>query len=459
MKLMSNLNCLKTFFLRTCLGVIFFHLIFFSLIDVANAQEQTNVATSTDKRVEELETMLKQILLEIELLKGQQKKGKQLLEKQNKELSGLEKQVEAIEQSDLADDESLQNKFRFGGYGEMHANFNLDTDEDIFDIHRLVFYLGYDFSDWIRFHSEIELEHAFVSDDSGGELGLEQAYIELLLNDAVNVEVGRILTPMGIINRKHEPTSFNGVERPAYAKYIIPTTWSSDGIGVLGSLAPWLGYEAYIVGGLDGSRFNALDGIRKGRIKERSSLNQPALTGRFDFYPLLKSNQKLDQMLRLGLSYYFGGLNNGNDGKNPGIDGDIQIYSADVEYSKQGFDIRGEIAYENIDGAETIGNGTASAIFGWYLETAYHFLPDGFKQGRWKSADAVAFVRYDDFDTQYKMPSGIPKNPAGDRKELTIGFGFYPISNLVFKADYQIRKNESDQDPGDLFNLGVGWQF
>jgi len=57
------------------------------------------------------------------------------------------------------------------------------------------------------------------------------------------------------------------------------------------------------------------------------------------------------------------------------------------------------------------------------------------------------------------MPSGVPKNPAGDRKELTLGIGFYPISNLVFKVDYQIRKNSSDKDPGDLFNLGVGWQF
>jgi hypothetical protein len=430
-----------------------------SFLDVANAQEHPNTAASTANRVEELEAMLRKIILEIELLKEQQKKEKEIIEKQNKEISGLEEQVDALEQSGLADDESLQNKFRFGGYGEMHANFNLDTDEDLFDIHRFVFYLGYDFNDWIRFHSEIELEHAFVSDDSGGELSLEQAYIELLLNDAVNFEVGRILTPMGIINRKHEPTSFNGVERPSYAKYIIPTTWSSDGIGISGSLAPWWEYKAYIVGGLDGPQFNAIDGIRKGRIKERSSLNDPAVTGRFDFYPLLKSSQELDQMLRLGLSYYFGGLDNGNNGENPGIDGDIQIYSADVEYSKQRIDVRGEIAYENIDGAEDIGNGTASAIFGWYLETAYHFLPDGFKQGRWKRADAVAFVRYDDFDTQYKMPTGVPKNPAGDRKEWTLGLGFYPISNLVFKADYQIRKNASDKDPGDLFNLGVGWQF
>jgi len=351
MKIVHCLNCLKALFVRISFGVFLLNLILPSVVDVAKAQEHPHAATSTANRVEELETMVRQILLEIELLKKQQKKETQLLEKQNNDLSGLEEQVEALELSGLADDEYLQNKFRFGGYGEMHANFNLDTDEDIFDIHRFVLYLGYDFNDWIRFNSEIELEHAFVSDDSGGELGLEQAYIELLLNDAVNVEVGRILTPMGIINRKHEPISFNGVERPSYAKYVIPTTWSSDGIGILGSLTPWWRYKAYIVGGLDGSQFNAIDGIRKGRIKERSSLNQPAVTGRFDFFPLLKSTQKLDQILRLGLSYYFGGLDNGNNGNNPGIDGDIQIYSADVEYSKHRFDVRGEIAYEIIDGA------------------------------------------------------------------------------------------------------------
>lgn len=341
----------------------------------------------------------------------------------------------------------------------MHANFTVGDDRDKFDIHRLVLFLGYDFNEWIKFISELELEHAFVSDDSGGELALEQAHLDFLLSNPVNVRVGRILTPLGIINKKHEPPTFNGVERPAFATFIIPTTWSSDGIGIFGNLTPFLRYEAYVVGGLDGSGFNDTSGIRGGRIKERPSLNDPAFTARLDFYPFAQYAVGYGQTLRLGFSTYIGGLDNGNNGINPGIDGSIRIYSGDFEYSLLDLDFRGAIAYEDINGAREIGNGTASEIFGWYVEAGYHFWPDSFRKGLLEKSDAVLFARYDDFDTQFEMPSGIAENPAGDRYEWTFGMNFYFLPNLVFKADYQIRRDATDKTPDDLFNLGIGWQF
>lgn len=350
------------------------------------------------------------------------------------------------------------NKLKLGGYGEMHANFTQGSEKDQVDFHRMVLYLGYDFADWIKFHSETELEHAFVS-DADGEISLEQAYVDFLLTGKFNVRAGRILTPIGIINKKHEPPTFNGVERPSFASSIIPTTWSSDGVGIFGSLNPSLTYEAYVVGGLDGSGFSAVSGIRGGRIKERPSLNEPAITGRLDYYPDSINRNDSDQSLRLGASGYFGGLDNGDQGSNPGIDGEIAITSADFEYSIRNFDFRGVIAHINIDGARQIGNNVAEEIFGWYLEGAYHWLPEEWKTGKLAKADATVFLRYDKYDTQYKMPSGISKNPAGDRTDWTFGTNFYLTPNLVLKADYQIRDDDSSGDPDDLFNLGVGWIF
>ena len=52
------------------------------------------------------------------------------------------------------------------------------------------------------------------------------------------------------------------------------------------------------------------------------------------------------------------------------------------------------------------------------------------------------------------MPSGVAKDPAGDRSEITLGLNFYPIPNVVIKADYQVRDGLSN-----LFNLGIGWEF
>jgi len=350
-------------------------------------------------------------------------------------------------------------RFTLGGYGEMHANFEQGSASDQFDIHRLVLYLGYEFADWIRFHSETELEHAFVSHDGDGELSLEQAYVDFLLSDPLNVRVGRILTPLGITNRKHEPPAFNGVERPSFDRVIIPTTWSSDGAGVFGSLTRALKYEAYVVGGIDGSRFDALNGIRNGRIKGSPGLNDPAVTGRLDYYPFAARPAGLGQTLRLGLSAYAGGLDNGAEGEKPGIDGDIRILSGDFEYSLSRFDFRGALAHEDIDGALEIGNGTASEIPGWYLEAAAHLWPDAWKSGKLATADAVAFLRYDRFDTQYEMPPGIAPDPRGDRDEWTFGLAFYPSPAFVIKADYQLREDAAPGHPSDLFNLGVGWQF
>jgi hypothetical protein len=412
-----------------------------------------------DKRIEQLEQAVQKLMTEIENLKTEQKREKDRIEIQEDSLSKMTTKIEELDKSDGLDEGSWIHKFQLGGYGELHANFTEGEDNDKLDFHRLVMFLGYDFSEWIRFASELELEHAFVSNDGGGQLVLEQAYLDFLLSDPANGRVGRILTPLGITNKKHEPPSFNGVERPAFDTFIIPTTWSSDGVGVFGRLLPSLIYEAYLVGGLDGSRFNALSGIRGGRIKERPSLNDPAITARLDYFPFAERPAAYRQALRLGLSTYFGGLDNGNNGANPGIVGDIQIYSGDFEYSVMKWDFRGAIAFEKIDGALQIGNGTAEEIFGWNLEAAYHFWPDRFRKGLLKRSDAVLFVRYDDYNTQFKMPPGVPKNPAGDRYEWTAGINFYVLPNLVFKLDYQIPRDATARDLPERFNLGIGWVF
>ena len=51
----------------------------------------------------------------------------------------------------------------------------------------------------------------------------------------LNLRGGLMLIPMGIVNEYHEPTTFNGVERPSLDSKIVPTTWREMGIGVSGA--------------------------------------------------------------------------------------------------------------------------------------------------------------------------------------------------------------------------------
>ena len=101
----------------------------------------------------------------------------------------IEERVARLEQrvSDLtakADGPVEGSEVHVGGYGELHYN-NLSgaggmADKDELDFHRFVIYLGYDFSDYIRFSSEVELEHSLSGGNAPGKVELEQAFMERL---------------------------------------------------------------------------------------------------------------------------------------------------------------------------------------------------------------------------------------------------------------------------------------
>jgi hypothetical protein len=57
------------------------------------------------------------------------------------------------------------------------------------------------------------------------------------------------------------------------------------------------------------------------------------------------------------------------------------------------------------------------------------------------------------------MPTGVSPDPAGRQDEITFGVSFFPTTNLVLKADYQIRDDDTAAGLPERFNLGVGWSF
>ena len=116
--------------------------------------------------------------------------------------------------------------------------------------------------------SELELEHAFVEGlEEAGELELEQAYLDFLLSRGFNVRAGMLLMPVGIINERHEPPVYYGVERPLVDTVIIPTTWFEVGAGVHGELGRGWRYRAYVTSPLNAAEFSAEEGVREGRQK------------------------------------------------------------------------------------------------------------------------------------------------------------------------------------------------
>ena len=161
---------------------------------------------------------------------------------------------------------SFAQETTVGGYGELHYNDPEGSASGVLDFHRFVLYLGHSFNSWITFQSELELEHTFISPgESSGELSLEQAFLEFQPWERYGFKAGIIPVPVGIINQYHEPPTFNGVERPSYEKYILPSTWSEPGIGIYGRPVDGVSFQLYTLTSLNAAGFSRDEGIREGR--------------------------------------------------------------------------------------------------------------------------------------------------------------------------------------------------
>ncbi len=342
-----------------------------------------------------------------------------------------------------------------GGYGEITYNQPEGNNGEL-DVQRLVLLFGYKFDDRTQFITEVEFEHV-------EEVFVEQAFLNYRLNDNINLRGGLMLIPMGIINEYHEPTTFNGVERPSIDGVIVPTTWREIGIGVSGKIDnASLRYQAYIFNGFksteaDGNGgvkglLGGSKGLRGGRQKGiQSTVNSPTFATKLDYYGILG--------LRLGLSGYFGRTQAEDEiDEIEGTDVGIAMIGVDARYNNKRFTARGQFVNANISDTEAYNNLTGkdlgSTLKGWYLEAAYNLLSQEKKQ------KLFAFARYEDYNTHNSVEGNLTKNLSYDRNELTFGVSYHIAPGAVVKADYQLKDNAiPNSDTNNQLNLGIGVWF
>ena len=228
------------------------------------------------------------------------------------------------------------------GYMDFHYN-NRQNEDAVLDFHRFVLLFSHGFSDRIRFVAELELEHAVVSDETDGELELEQAYVDFLITRGFNVRAGMLLAPVGIINERHEPPVFHGVERPFVDTVIIPTTWFDTGVGVHGEVGPGVRYRVYAMATLDAFGFSAEEGLRGGRQKgAESNARRLAGTGRIEYVGT--------PGLVLGASVW-----SGETGFNTlRFDTSLTLVEFDGRYRLGELEARGQYAHGFLDGMERL---------------------------------------------------------------------------------------------------------
>ncbi len=330
---------------------------------------------------------------------------------------------------------NFADKTTIGGYGEVHYN-NLSgkggaSDKDEIDFHRFVLFFGHEFTDSIRFFSELELEHSLAGEGKEGEVELEQAYIDFDLNDHHTARAGLFMLPIGIINETHEPPTFYGTERNPIEKNIIPATWWEAGAGLHGQLGHGLSYDVYVHSGLAvPNSFN----IRSGRQKvSEAKANDPAATARLKYtgIPGLEIALTAQHQQDMGQGLV-DGLDSGN------------LIETHAVWSTGPFTLKALYAAWDIDGSAVEAAG-ADKQKGFYLEPSYRL-----------SEKFGVFARFNQWDNKAGSNSGSAKD--SEKEQWDLGVNYWPHEDVVIKADYQYQNNDDGKDQNGL-NIGVGYQF
>ena len=395
---------------------------------------------------------------EISVLKQQMKALQAQLESMQQKLEAIDQDVEENKQAVEVTAEAVESysgaqssfwdKTSMGGYGELHYN-NLSAedetnDKEQIDFHRFVLFFGHEFTDRLRFFSEVELEHALAGDDQPGEVELEQAFIEYDFDERNTARAGIFLLPVGILNETHEPPTFYGVERNAVENVIVPTTWWAGGVGYTHRTDNGFTIDVALHEGLEVEPTSAR--IRSGRQKTaEAQADDLAVTGR------LKYTGMPGLELAATLQYQSDITQEGNDA----ID-DALLYEAHIVYSRGAFGFRALYAGWDIDVDSQIddpanpGTRIRNPIKtedydqqqGWYIEPSFRVTPN-----------FGVFARYEDIE------GGRSRD---EFDQWVVGFNYWLDESVVLKADYQDREHDNRGDRGrdfDGFNLGVGYEF
>ena len=351
-----------------------------------------------------------------------------------------------------------------GGYGEfLYSNIESKvqdgshaSNQRSLDALRLILYTGYKFNEKIVFNSEVEFEHGGYSDEhKEGEAKVEFAYLDFLINKAVNIRAGMVLLPVGFINELHEPPAFLGSRRPFTETKIIPSTWHENGLGIHGDLPANFSYQVYLVTGLSAlgkgvegetEGFSA-EGIMGGRqAGKKADATSLAWTGRLDWTFLPGA--------LVGASFYSGNSNQSGEGKAI----TTTLWDVHAEYRLRGLQLRG--LYSTITnsraGVEAIASGVqarevGTKQFGGYMEAGYDLLRGG-------KGSLVPFLRWERLNTQQEVVPGVVADGANDQTVLTLGLNYKPIPNVVVKADYQKIENHA-LTGRNQFNVALGYYF
>ena len=397
------------------------------------------------------------------------------------------------------------NRLSVGGYGEVALSRNFYSDNQYryrnpakykddpsngrFDIPHAVIYLGYDFGKGWTMGTEIEFEHTGTGSaieietdeggeyeheiEKGGEVELEQLWLQKSFSRAANVRIGHVIVPVGLNNAHHEPLNFFTVYRPEGENTILPSTWHDTGISFWGKSSKFR-YEVLMVAGLNAlqySRDNWIQGGNKSAYEFKPA-NKYGFAARLDYYPM--------PGLRFGLSGYYGqGMHNTSPNE---MEGDGKTYdkvkantfvgSVDLTLKRWNWIVRGQVDYGYISDTPLLNQAkinqrSTSPYNKTYvgknaytagIEAGYDVFSQiqSLRRNNQKLYVFGRFEQYDSYLPEHTQPKAT--NDYTKRTNIVCGVNYFPIPQIVIKADYSLRRLKDPCNNEPSINLGIAYE-
>ncbi len=393
-----------------------------------------------------------------------------------------------------------KSRLTIGGYGEAVYSHHFYSD-NVFryshadrykdapgygrvDIPHAVIMSGYDFGRGWSVGTEIEFEHGGVEAavereteetgefeqeiERGGEVALEQFWVQKSFGKHLNIRAGHIVVPVGMTNNNHTPNMFFGVYRPEGENTIMPCTWHETGVSVWGRAGAFR-YEVQLLPSLNSNLFNDAGWVHNGSASP------------YEFRPAngISSAARVDWTgidgLRLSLSGYVGNSFS-NDitttvysetSRYYGAKGTVIIGAFDFAYRNRWLTVRGNADYGHLGDAALIssrnknqttmtGNPYPHTTVGevaWDagIEAGVNLLAWGNSRGK-----LYLFGRYDHYDS-FVPAEGLTDVEWAERQCVSAGINYCPLPEIAIKAEGGVRLLASQFNSEPFVAVGVTW--
>lgn len=387
-----------------------------------------------------------------------------------------------------------------GGYGEAAYSHHFYSD-NVFryshadrykdapgfgrvDIPHAVIMLGYDFGRGWSVGTEIEFEHGGVEAaveketeetgefeqeiERGGEVALEQFWVQKSFGPHLNIRAGHIVVPVGMTNNNHTPNRFFGVYRPEGENTIMPCTWHETGLSLWGKAGSWR-YELQLLPSLNSNLFNDAGWIHNGSASpyEFRPANGVSTAARVDWTGV--------KGLRLSLSGYAGNSFNNDitttvyseSSRYFGAKGTVLIGAFDFAYNNRWLTLRGNADYGHLGDAALIssrnknqttmtGNPYPHSTVGecaWdaSIEAGVNLLAPSNSH-----AKLYLFGRYDHYDS-FVPANGLTDVEWAERQCLSLGVNYIPLPEIVVKVEGGVRLLDAQYNNEPFVALAITW--